>query len=111
MLLEITMAGAAERMTSATVDVRIVDQSQMDAPAPALAAHRIGPVRVEQGRIRVEVPIAPALAACPHPSINLRVHAAADDGTTQEFLNTSEVLVPDPPVGAVRIEVDHIQSD
>ena len=96
-------------LASVTVDLRVDDQSQADAPARSLEKHRIGPLVPDGGgRLRLTLPVDIPAGTREQPALNLRVRCTTADGTTHVFINTSEVLLPSSDAGVVRADVFRI---
>ena len=107
--LVVSLVDAPPDLVSVTVEVRIVDQSEADAPARELATRTIGPIAVDDGSGQVRV-ILPAVPMEPgiEPSVNLRVRGRTAAGQTPVFMNTSEITIPHGKQDVMAAEVVRI---
>ena len=107
MKLTLRFSPAPRDAAEASGTVRVVDQSEADAPARELAAHPFGPVPLDPGGGSVTVTL-PEPAATMGASLNIRAEIRDASGGIARFLNTSAVPAPPPGAVATTVELDRI---
>jgi hypothetical protein len=105
--LTLRFSPAPHEAAEASGIVRVVDQSEADAPARELAAHPFGPVPIDPGGSSVTVTL-PEPEAAGGASLNIRAEIREASGGVAHFLNTSAVPAPPPGAVATTVELDRI---
>ena len=105
MKLTLRFSPAPQDAADASGTVRVVDQSEADAPARELAAHPFGPVPLDPGGGSVTLTLPEPEAGA---SLNIRAQVRDARGGVAHFLNTSAVPAPPPGAVATSVELDRI---
>lgn len=96
MILELKAHGAPKRPTDLTLEVRIVDIEDFDAPARDLTKAIIIPIESEIGETAVCVHVEnPSQLDSSRPaSLLVRLTGVSDEGKPIKFMNTTNVAIP-----------------
>jgi hypothetical protein len=105
--LTLRFSPAPQEAAEASGTVRVVDQSEADAPAREIAAHPFGPVPLDPGGSSVTVTL-PEPETTSGASLNIRAEVRDASGGVAQFLNTSAVPAPPPGAVATSVELDRI---
>jgi hypothetical protein len=105
--LTLRFTPAPQQAAQASGTVRVVDQSEADAPAREIAAHPFGPVPLDPGGGSVTVTL-PEPEAASGASLNIRAEVRDASGAVAHFLNTSAVPAPAPGAVAASVDLDRI---
>ena len=107
MKLEVIIHKLPHDVASVTLDLRIDDHGEADAPARNLTSLRIGPLVVDPalGQVIVDLPPIDSKAEALRPAVNIQVKVQRPNGDEFLFVNTSEIPVPQSQTSVVTAEV------